>query len=230
MAEIIRLSSGGTVVINTGTLAGIGPVGPTGPQGLTGPQGPQGPQGNTGPMGSIEEGITELTGSVVSSTSNVNTNLVFNSETRDDFDIAVAGGSGFWMPSGIWHFTAVAYFQKPVSTNANGQRYIHAVYDSVTRFSNSTQPHITLETPLLVSGMLDTRSNPDKTLLFRVFSTDTQSVPVWGRVVITKIGPGARGPIGATGPQGPIGLTGPEGPAGPGLTDVTFSDLGDTGL
>ena len=56
--SVTKIANGGTVIVRTGVLQGVGPIGPAGPRGFEGPAGGPGPQGAIGPAGNVVENLS----------------------------------------------------------------------------------------------------------------------------------------------------------------------------
>lgn len=228
--NVVRLSSGSTIVVRTGVLSGIGPSGPVGPAGPEGPQGGAGPQGVPGPTGSVDNAITQLTGSDTNFSVPVGTNVmaVFPTVINDEHHLQQSS-SVLRLPDGNWFFVATVTFNRPAA-GATGSREVHVLYDSVQKYKVVEAAVSSAETVVQVMGFIDARSAPDKDMQVRVRHTDTTSVTAWASVDVTRIGPGPEGPLGPPGPAGGPGPDGPAGPPGPAGSilepTTTYSDLG----
>jgi len=230
MSNIVRMNTGDVIQIREGVLQGIGPQGQMGPQGPQGIPGPQGAQGLPGPMGQIDDFYTKVTseGNSQSVASNTLTLHSFASVIHDDASI-VASVTNFIVPVGVWDVSCGLQFDKPSTQNAAGARRIVIRYDTVD-IESATIPALTaLDTRFQVNTLIDATSS-SKVLSVLVFHTDTVAIAVHGNLVISRKGPGSRGPSGPQGVAGPPGQQGPTGPQGPAgslvTSETTFAQIG----
>lgn len=225
MSSVIRrIGSGETLQIRTGVLQGIGPQGPVGPTGPQGPEGPQGPQGIPGPTGYVDESATEATGTGTVS-HNSAAYASFSTVTRDEAEV-ISSATTFALYPGGWQGTAWIRFIKRVGFDGAGSRRVEAVLGGTTVASicvpASPDQDTDITLPFTVSPQIE------QNLQIRIFQTEGATLSYSGRIWISRIGAGERGPTGPEGPQGPPGPTGPQGPAGPAGTlgsGTTFADL-----
>lgn len=229
MSSVRRITSGSTIQIRTGAIAGIGPTGPTGRTGPAGPEGEQGVQGEQGPVGYVSQECTiSRLGGVQTVAPGGNTLIQFDTVELDDLGTVTSSTTfrpdegnfyiGVWvsihntgdLPSGYRRLELV-----------QGTQVVAATSDWME--ANQERVDLNIATGVRVSGA--------QNIQVRVFSSDDEPcVAESARIWISPHGPGVRGPVGSRGnigPPGPRGIAGPTGPAGGSVEGVTFRDLRD---
>lgn len=215
MSGLVRLNSGGSVVIKTGVVRDLGPQGPVGP---VGPQGPPGSQGIQGPQGAVDDARTLLTGTSALSTSSTGwTNVSWNAPAESDNDLLSLDGGLSGMSTtvdSVYQFSGTVTFQVPPG-GANGAREV-AIFlggspDPVERIALAAVPDD--DTVIGFSFVVD--STATQTWFLKVRSSDIVSIAATARTGRwARYGIGPAGPTGPTGPAGPVGPAGEQGPAG----------------
>lgn len=221
MSSSTRLSNGGTLIIRTGVLQGVGPQGPRGATGPEGPSGPPGPQGEQGPTGYIEQVTFEATATGTSVATSNDTLVSYDSVTTDDFS-AAQSLTNFEPGIGDYHVTAYIKFSKQSEINASGSRIVRLLKENVVQAAITVSAVPTIPTEVTLTAGVHLTDDLD-TLQIQVWHNEGVTLQVTGRLFFTKVGPGQRGLTGPEGPKGDIGPQGPEGPQGPAgtITDNT---------
>ena len=229
-SQVIRLSSGDTIQVRTGTIQGIGPQGPAGPSGPAGPAGPQGESGERGSVGQVEESLLYAYAiptyqSLVISTDSL---VTLAAEYADDY-AARQSPNTFSLPVGNYTFSANATFVRSTGTQT-GARILRLLVGGVVQWEAS-QPVISVgtTTSLSLSGGLFIET-PGLAVALQAWHNDSVSILLNpAKLWISRVGAGLTGPQGATGLTGPQGATGAAGPAGPsgaiGNNNTTFGDI-----
>lgn len=210
MANVIRLSSGGTIQVRTGVLAGVGPQGPRGLIGPAGPDGPQGPQGEQGAQGQILQIQAKATTSAATSVPNNTATLVaFGTVQYDDMSVFASSTNFTFDEAGDYLLSAFVVW----GSSASGTRTLTVESTTNGVIWGSTAPGITdmyqeITVPYRVAvaeETLNLKANQSSGGALNVVS---------GAIVITRIGSGPVGPAGPQGAQGIQGLQGVPGPQG----------------
>lgn len=229
--SVTKIANGGTVIVRTGVLQGVGPIGPQGPRGFEGPAGGPGPAGPTGSQGAVVENYSMGTlAAPVSLASGASANLGFNA-VIDENDVFQSLTNLTPGTDGTYYVSLYAVFTAPAN-EGDGSRtltFYQLLGGAETRIGFAkvaAAPDGT--TVLSLSGVF--RRADGATYHVRAGSTDDVAVSVSeARITYNRIGAGARGAVGPAGVQGPLGPQGPAGPTGPpgSATDGfdTFEDL-----
>lgn len=232
MSSARVVTSGSTIQIRTGAIAGIGPTGPTGPTGPVGPMGQQGPQGEQGEVGYVAQHCTIASlGSVQTLASNSDTLVQFSGVELDDL-ATVVSSTNFRPLEGNYY---IGVWVKIDNTNGapTGYRRVELaagtqVIAASSHWLNANEDLVDLN---IATGV---RVDGTQNINVRVYSTDSKSCVISNaRIWISPHGPGVRGPAGIRGPigePGPRGVAGPTGPAGGSIEGTTFRDLQNKGV
>lgn len=224
---IQRIGSGGTVIVRTGQLAGVGPTGPKGAKGDVGPQGLVGPTGPVGPAGEVLE---HLMVAVIEPES-----IPIGDTTLEHGTIAVDDGS-WWVnqtdmaftTDGAYLVNAFVVFDDPggLGTGARGLTF----YEDSSVIARSEVP-CNPATDTVVTISMAFVTNPAATYTLVATNGDDENVSITsGRITVNRIGAGPAGPEGPEGPQGDQGIQGPAGPEGAaGSVDDGFAGIDDLG-
>ena len=227
MSSVRRITSGSTIQIRTGAIAGIGPSGPTGPTGPEGPSGPVGPQGERGEVGYVSQACTIATiASNQTIAGETSTIVQFDTTVVDDL-ATVISATTFLPTEGVYYVGAWASLANTGAT-PSGLRRLELLQagqvvaaSSVWVNSNMLTVDLNVATGVMVDGV--------DNLQLRIYSGDDEAcVLSSARMWISPHGPGMRGPAGPAGPigeVGPRGVAGPTGPAGGDVEGVTFREL-----
>lgn len=227
--SVTRIPNGGTVIVRTGVLQGVGPVGPTGPRGAQGPVGPQGEDGPIGPQGSVAEYLSEA---VLSSSTAIGPNSSVQvpfAATVDELNL-FASATNIIPNVGVYQVNLYVEFEKPASDadGSRGLQFVKRTSGVDTVLAAVSVPAVaTAETFASLSCVF--RFEEGFTYHVKASSTDDTSVAVSeSRITINRIGPGVAGPVGPIGPTGPDGPAGPTGPKGdPGNATAGFNTFED---
>lgn len=224
-STVRRLNAGSTIHIRTGVLQGIGPQGPrgaTGPQGIRGPIGSPGPPG---PTGYVDESAMRASGSgnVAHGTPTIATFASLTDDSEGIYDSSTT----FTLHTGNWQGMAHIRFAKR-SVAGSGSRKVEIVNTGGTVIAaTSVAAAPDDDTHVTVSFAL--RANTGIGIQVRITQTDGATLNYNSSIFVSRIGPGAPGPMGPEGPTGPPGPRGNPGPVGPSGTlspSTTFADLG----
>lgn len=216
MAGIVKLSTGGTVVVKTGVMRDLGPQGPVGPQGAQGPKGDPGPQG---PAGAVDDARTKLSATSALSTSASGwTALTWDAPAPADNEVLSLDGGLTGQTvriSSVYALAGSVTFAKPPSFDASGAReiglFLGGASEPTQRVALPAVPNGSTTLPF--AFVVDAATTEIWTL--KVRSSDTVSIAVGSRVARwARFGIGPAGPDGPTGPAGPVGPQGPAGPTG----------------
>lgn len=225
MSNVVRLSNGGTIIVRTGVIQGIGPQGPRGVAGNQGSQGEQGPIGEQGPMGQILKrgGLTRV-GSSNPVAANTDTVVAFGAPGYDDDLAAFGPGSsvctltspGDYMLSVWLKFDSAAagsrevWFASAGSTLARASHYTGVAMDF----------YVNLAFPFRAVG--------GEVINTLVRSSVATTIAAGGCWAVTMMGSGPVGPPGPEGPQGPLGPQGAKGdPGASGTANSGFAKYSD---
>jgi len=221
MANVVRLTNGGTIQVRTGVLQGIGPQGERGYTGPQGQQGEQGQTGETGPMGAILQmaaRVNVATNNPIAA--NTDTLMAFGSVSYDDLSCATSS-SNFTLNLGdhllsLWlRFDDAAVGSREVWFSVAGTTLARASRASVAGM------------PFYVDLAFPYRAAAGDVV--SVFARSSVATAVsMGSMNVTRVGSGPPGAQGPVGPQGAVGATGAAGPAGPpGTANSGFVKYGD---
>lgn len=215
--SVTKIANGGTVIVRTGVLQGVGPIGPQGPRGFEGPAGSPGPEGPSGPAGAVVENLSVGTlAAPVTIVSGGSVNLGFTG-TLDENDVFQTLTNFTPATDGTFYVNAYAVFSAPAN-DGDGSRTL-SFYQNLggteTRLGYvkvAAAPDGVTVLPLACVF----RRVDGATYHVRAGSSDDVAVSVSeARITINRIGAGAQGVAGPAGPEGPVGPMGPVGPEGP---------------
>lgn len=224
-STVRRLSAGSAIHIRTGVLQGIGPQGPRGATGPQGNRGPIGPAGPPGPTGYVDEAAMRATGS--GSVSHGTPSIATFASLTDDAAGIYDNPTTFTLKTGNWQGMAYVRFNKR-SVDGTGSRKVEVITTGgvvVAATTVAAAPDDNTD----VTVAFAMRANTGIGLQVRITQTDGATLTYASSIFISRIGPGAPGPIGPEGPSGPPGPRGNPGPVGPAGTlspTTTFADLG----
>lgn len=213
---IAKVANGGSVIVQAGVLAGVGPIGPPGQRGEAGPAGPQGPEGPTGAAGYVVEQIAIAEIAAAQSIGSGSTISVAVSSVLTD-DGSWNQSTTNWQFAEAQAFVCAAWviFDKPAN-DGDGLREFWLLEDGVsdTIIARAQVPAV-VDDDTVVQLNFPFIADPDATYVLKARSTDDLSVAIaGGRLAFYRIGAGPAGPVGPEGPAGPVGPIGPEGPKG----------------
>lgn len=227
-----QVGSGGTIIVRTGQLAGIGPVGPAGQKGDVGPAGPIGPEGPVGPAGAVIEQMAVAEIAAAQSIGPSDEIIVqFGSILLDPAGWFDTLTNVVFDEVGAFMVNAWVLFDYPGGA-ATGLRELYLVEDGGTDVILArTQVPAVADDDTVVGISFPFESDTSAVYNLKARSTDALSVAIaGGRIAINRIGAGPEGPQGPEGAAGPVGPVGPAGPTGAdGSASSGYTTIADLG-
>lgn len=217
MGSVQKVSNGGTIIVRSGVLAGIGPVGPKGAKGDPGPQGVGGSEGPAGPAGFVAEAISvRKVGEPQPIGSGQSIDVAYVSIEQDDAGLFTS--STIITPDAIgatFQLNAFVEFSQPANAG-DGSRELWLLEDGD---DDEVLQRVCVPAAAVGSTFLGLSAafvaKPNAVYRLRASHTDDLSVAISsGRCTVNRIGAGQPGPVGPAGPQGPVGPVGPQGVKG----------------